>query len=70
MDIEGLPLTAETTFHYLHFAAEDIPDGNPLFKCCPPIRERDNREKLWQAVEKGIAQIQQYLHKKQKKMRL
>jgi allantoinase len=54
VDTEGLPLTAETTFHYLHFAAEDIPDGNPLFKCCPPIRERDNREKLWQAVEKGI----------------
>jgi allantoinase len=51
---EGLPLTAETTFHYLHFAAEDIPDGNPLYKCCPPIRERENREKLWQAVEKGI----------------
>ncbi|MEO5727260.1 MAG: amidohydrolase family protein, partial [Byssovorax sp.] len=24
---EGLPFTAETTPHYLHFAAEDIPDG-------------------------------------------
>ncbi len=44
---EGLPITAETTYHYLHFAAEDVPEGNTLFKCCPPIREKDNREKLW-----------------------
>lgn len=44
---EGLPITAETTYHYLYFAAEDVPDGNTLFKCCPPIREKDNRDKLW-----------------------
>jgi allantoinase len=34
----------------LHFAAEDIPDGATEFKCCPPIRERENRELLWQAL--------------------
>ena len=27
-----------------YFAAEDIPDGATEFKCCPPIRERENRE--------------------------
>jgi hypothetical protein len=44
---EGLPITAETTYHYLYFSAEDVPDGNTLFKCCPPIREKNNRDKLW-----------------------
>ena len=49
----GLPITAETCPHYLHFAAEDIPDGATEFKCCPPIRERENREQLWQALRDG-----------------
>ena len=47
---EGLPITVETCPHYLTFAAEDIPDRATQFKCCPPVRERENREKLWQAV--------------------
>jgi len=51
---EGLPITAETTYHYLYFAAEDVPDGNTLFKCCPPIREKDNRDQLWQALKDGV----------------
>ena len=41
---EGLPLFVETCPHYLFFAAEEIPDGDPLNKCAPPIRERENRE--------------------------
>src|SRR5205823_12070940 len=49
----GLPITAETCPHYLHFAAEDIPDGATEFKCCPPIRERENREQLWEALRDG-----------------
>ena len=49
----GLPITAETCPHYLHFAAEDIPDGATEFKCCPPIRERENRELLWHALRDG-----------------
>jgi allantoinase len=46
-------LTAETTPHYLYFAAETIPDAAPEYKCAPPIRERDNRERLWSAVREG-----------------
>ena len=46
----GVRITAETCPHYLTFAAEDIPDGATEFKCCPPIRERENREQLWQAL--------------------
>jgi allantoinase len=50
---EGLRITAETCPHYLAFAAEEIPDGATEFKCCPPIRERENREQLWSALGNG-----------------
>ena len=51
---EGLRLTVETCPHYLTFAAEEIPDGATHFKCCPPVRERENREKLWEALREGV----------------
>jgi allantoinase len=47
----GVKLTVETCPHYLYFAAEDIPEGGTEFKCCPPIRERANREQLWEALK-------------------
>ncbi|KAI9484055.1 MAG: allantoinase [Benjaminiella poitrasii] len=50
---EGIPLTVETCFHYLNFNAEDIEDGATHYKCCPPIREAANREKLWEALLDG-----------------
>ncbi len=50
---EGLPITVETCPHYLTFAAEDIVDGATHFKCCPPVRERENRELLWEAIADG-----------------
>jgi allantoinase len=48
-----VPLTVETCPHYLTFASEEIADGDPRFKCAPPIRERENREKLWSALQDG-----------------
>ncbi|MGE5277988.1 MAG: allantoinase AllB [Acidobacteriota bacterium] len=51
---EGLPLSAETCPHYLTFSAEEIPEGATEFKCAPPIRGRENRERLWQALEEGL----------------
>jgi allantoinase len=51
---DGLPVTAETCPHYLTFAAEDVPAGATEFKCCPPIRERENREQLWAALDEGL----------------
>ncbi|KAI9306360.1 allantoinase [Cunninghamella echinulata] len=50
---EGLPLTVETCFHYLNFVSENIQDGATQFKCCPPIRESENRELLWKALLDG-----------------
>lgn len=54
---EGLPITAETCPHYLTFAAEEIPDGGVAFKCAPPIRSRENRELLWEALREGLLDL-------------
>lgn len=51
---KALPLTVETCPQYLYFCAEEIPDGNTLFKCAPPIREKENNEKLWEAIKTGL----------------
>ena len=53
----GLPLTAETCPHYLHFVAEKVPDGATAFKCAPPIREAANREALWRALADGTLDL-------------
>src|SRR5437660_282983 len=53
----GAHLTVETCPHYLHFAAEEIRDGATEFKCCPPIRERENREQLWAALRDGTIDL-------------
>ena len=42
-------MSVETCPHYLTFDAEHIADGATELKCCPPIREADNREALWAA---------------------
>ena len=49
----GVRVSVETCPHYLSFAAEEIPDGATEFKCAPPIRERANRELLWNALLDG-----------------
>jgi allantoinase len=49
----GIRATAETCPHYLTLAAEDVPDGATQFKCCPPIRDLANRDRLWAALAAG-----------------
>jgi len=49
----GLPLTAETCPHYLALRAEEVPAGATQYKCCPPIRDGANRERLWEALGDG-----------------
>jgi len=51
--LAGGAVSAETCPHYLTFAAEEIADGATEFKCAPPIREHENREKLWQGLGDG-----------------
>lgn len=51
---DGVRVSAETCPHYLTLTAEDVPDGATQFKCCPPIRDRANREALWAALGGGL----------------
>jgi allantoinase len=50
-------VTVETCPHYLTFTSEEIADGTTEFKCAPPIRERENREKLWAALGDGTIDL-------------
>ena len=49
----GVDVSVETCPHYLTFEAEQVADGATELKCCPPIREADNREALWAALGSG-----------------
>jgi allantoinase len=53
----GLPVTVETCPHYLTFDAETIADGATQFKCCPPIRESANRDRLWAGLVAGTIDL-------------
>ena len=54
---DGVRITAETCPHYLTLAAEQIPDGQPQYKCCPPIRGGTDRDALWDALTDGTIDI-------------
>ncbi|MEH6516731.1 MAG: allantoinase AllB [Halioglobus sp.] len=53
----GIDITAETCPHYLTLFAEACPDGKTLYKCCPPIREDENRTALWQGLAQGAIEF-------------
>jgi allantoinase len=50
-------VSVETCPHYLTFDAETIADGATQFKCCPPIREAENRERLWRGLGEGVIDL-------------
>jgi len=54
---EGLAVTVETCPHYLHLCAETIANGATLCKCAPPIRSRDNCERLWEGLRDGTIDL-------------
>jgi allantoinase len=53
----GMPVSVETCPHYLHLEAETIADGATFCKCAPPVRERANREQLWQGLRDGVIDL-------------
>ncbi len=54
---EGLAVSVETCPHYLHLAAETIANGATLSKCAPPVRGRENCERLWQGLGEGTIDL-------------
>jgi allantoinase len=55
--IDRVPITVETCPHYLTFTSVEIPDGATQFKCAPPIRERENCDALWNALNSGLIDL-------------
>jgi allantoinase len=51
---EGVRVTAETCPHYLTLDSALVPDGATEFKCCPPIRDAANADRLWAALADGL----------------
>jgi allantoinase len=54
----GVKITAETCFHYLALASEEVADGDTRHKCCPPIRTSVNRDGLWEELSNSNSVIQ------------
>ena len=52
-ELSGASVTAETCPHYLSFTAEAIANGSTEYKCAPPIRDAENRERLWEGLRAG-----------------
>jgi allantoinase len=55
---QGVKITAETCFHYLALASEDVADGDTRHKCCPPIRNSINQTGLWNELSHPDSVIQ------------
>ncbi len=49
----GYDVTAETCAHYLSMTEEDVLKKGALFKCAPPLRSREEVDRLWSYVEDG-----------------
>lgn len=54
----GIKITAETCFHYLALASEDVREGDTRHKCCPPIRNAVNRDGLWEELSRPDSVLQ------------
>jgi allantoinase len=54
----GVKITAETCFHYLALASEEVDDGDTRHKCCPPIRSSSNRDGLWSELSQPDSVLQ------------
>jgi allantoinase len=47
--------TVETCPHYLLYVeADETGRDDSLLRCCPPIRDEENRRALWRAVDAGL----------------
>ncbi|WP_433085553.1 allantoinase AllB [Dactylosporangium sp. CA-052675] len=54
---DGVRATAETCPHYLTLDAAAVPDGATEFKCCPPIRDAGNQDRLWGGLADGTISL-------------
>jgi dihydropyrimidinase len=55
---QGLPIMGETCPQYLFFTEENLaqPDGAKWI-CSPPMRSKNDNNRLWEGLEKGIVKV-------------
>ena len=53
----GTDIAIETCAHYLFFTQDDLLRLGAIAKCAPPLREREEREKLWMHVLQGKVDV-------------
>jgi allantoinase len=51
---EGLLVSVETCPHHLVLSSEEVPDDHAGFTTVPPIRDAENRERLWDGLADGV----------------
>jgi allantoinase len=49
----GISVTCETCPHYLVLTQDDLPRLGAVAKCAPPLRSREEQEKLWEHLRDG-----------------
>jgi len=55
--LRGVDITVETCPHYLSLTIKDLEEKGGLAKCCPPLRDEEEIEDLWQAIAEGEIDI-------------
>lgn len=50
---KGLDITVETCPHYLSLTLKDLEEKGGVAKCCPPLRDEQEVEQLWEAIANG-----------------
>lgn len=50
---KGVKVTVETCPHYLTLTVDDLEAKGGFAKCNPPLRSRENLEKLWELLKNG-----------------
>ena len=51
--LEGYDITAETCSHYLSLTDKDVIEKGALLKCAPPLRSKEDVDKMWEYVADG-----------------
>ena len=54
---EGYPITAETCPHFLFVNNQDYEKIGPMMKVYPPIKYKEDQEKLWEGINNDIISL-------------
>ncbi|BDD86185.1 allantoinase AllB [Desulfofustis limnaeus] len=50
---DGVDVTGETCPHYLVFSEQDLLEKGSFFKCAPPLRTAEDRDRMWEYILDG-----------------